>query len=135
MTPEPIAAASRELLNNLRDLLLEQHKVLLDLEKARHEEANGPIGGPGPFLNLVLGDPGFAWLRQISRLVVDIDEALSRRSKAGQPDADVLLQRVQETMSPQETGTDFQTRYYAAVQESPDVVILQVRIERLLGLG
>ena len=64
---------------------------------------------------------------------MDIDEALSRRSKAGQPDADVLLQRVQETMSPQETGTDFQTRYYAAVQESPDVVILQVRIERLLG--
>lgn len=135
MTPEPIAAASRELLNNLRDLLLEQHKVLLDREKALYEEANGPIGGPGPFLNLVLGDPHFAWLREISRLVVDIDEALSRRSKAGQPDADLLLVRVQETMSPREAGTDFQTRYHTAVQESPDVVILQVRIERLLGLG
>lgn len=134
MTPEPIAGTTRSLLDELSRLLLQQHKLLLDMEKIKYEETNGPVGGPGNFLNLLLGDPQFAWLRQISGLVVDIDEALSRRSKAVESDAAALLVRVRETMAPREEGTDFQTRYYAAVQASPDVVILQVRIERLLGL-
>jgi hypothetical protein len=135
VTPsEPITAASRQLLDNLRDLMLAQHKLLLDRERAAYEQTNGPIGGPGPFLNLVLGDPHFAWLRQISTLVVEIDEALSRRSKAGQPEAEALIAQSKELMKPREHGTDFQARYYAAVQESPDIVILQCRIEQLLGV-
>ncbi len=112
--------------------MLEQHKLLLDRERASYEQTKGPIGSPGTFLNLVLGDPHFAWLRQISTLVVEIDEALSRRSKAGQPEAEALMAQARELMKPREHGTDFQTRYYAAIQESPDIVILQCRIEQLL---
>jgi hypothetical protein len=37
-------------------------------------------------------------------------------------------------MRPREQGTDFQVQYFHAVQESPDVVILQCRIEQLLGI-
>src|ERR1700692_1022869 len=80
MPPEPISAESRELLGKLRNLLLEQHKLLLDRERAEYEKANGPVAGPGPLLALVIEDPHFAWLKQISTLVVEIDEALSRRS-------------------------------------------------------
>jgi hypothetical protein len=135
MSPQqPITEQSRELLGNLRDLLLEQHKLLLDRERAEYEKTNEPIAGPGPFLALVLGDPHFAWLKQISSLVVEIDEALSRRSKAGQTEADALTAQARDIMRPREHGTDFQVRYYNAVQESPDVVILQCRIERLLGI-
>ncbi len=114
--------------------MLEQHKLLLDLERATYEKANGAIGGPGRFLGLVLNDPHFAWLRQISTLVVEIDEALSRRSTAGQPVADVLTAQARELMRPREHGNDFQARYYRAVQESPDVVILQCKMEALLGI-
>ncbi len=134
MTPQPITDQSRELLGSLRDLLLDQHKLLLDRERAEYEKINGPIAGPGPFLALVLSDAHFAWLKQISTLVVEIDEALSRRSKAGQPEADALAAQARDIMRPRENGTDFQVRYYKAVQESPDVVILQCRIERLLGI-
>jgi hypothetical protein len=108
--------------------------LLLDRERAEYEKTHGPIAGPGPFLTLVLGDPYFAWLRQISGLVVAIDEALSRRSKAEQPAADALLAQAREMMRPREHGSDFQRRYYDAVQESPDIVILQCRIEQLIGL-
>ena len=132
MTPQPISTESRELLNDLRDLLLEQHKLLLDRERASYEKIHGTIAGPGPFLSLVLGDPYFAWLRQISTLVVEIDEALSRRSKADQPVADSLAAQARDLMRPRENGTDFQLRYYQAVQESPDIVILQCHIEQLL---
>src|SRR5260370_42569961 len=104
---ESITAEGRELLRKLRDLLLEQHKLLLDRERAAYEKANGPIAGPGPFLGLVLGDPHFAWLKEISTLVVEIDEALSPRSKAGQPVAEALVEQAREIMRPLEAGTAF----------------------------
>ena len=134
MSPQPITPESRALLGNLRNLLLEQHKLLLDRERAEYERVNGPIGGPGAFLQLVLGHPHFAWLKQISTLVVEIDEALDRRSKADQTVADALTAQARELMRPRQEGSDFQVRYYNAVQESPEIVILQCRIEQLLPL-
>src|SRR3979490_1929582 len=107
---QPIAVETKELLLNLRNLLLEQHKLLLDRERGEYERANGPIAGPGPFLTLVLGDAHFAWLQEISTLVVEIDEALSRRSKAEQPLAEALVEQARAIMRPREEGTDFQRR-------------------------
>ncbi len=134
MSPVPISAATRENLTELRNLLLEQHKLLLDRERASYEKVKGPISGPGAYLGLVMGDPHFAWLKQISTLVVEIDEALARRSTAGQVEAEALATQARDIMRPREHGTDFQKRYYAAIQESPDIVILQCRIEQLLGI-
>lgn len=135
MSPQPIGAESRELLGQLRNLLLEQHKLLLDRERAVWEKTNGPIPGPGKFLSLVIEDPHFAWLKQISTLVVEIDEALARRSTAGQLEADALTAQAREIMKPRAEGSDFQVRYYRAVQEAPDVAALQGRIVSLLGRG
>ncbi|HEU5021406.1 MAG TPA: hypothetical protein VFT60_05930 [Bryobacteraceae bacterium] len=134
MSPVPISAATRETLTELRNLLLAQHKLLLDRERASYEKTNGPIPGPGAFLTLVMGNPHFAWLKQISTLVVEIDEALARRSTAGQVEADALVTQARDIMRPREHGTDFQKRYHDAIQESPDIVILQCRIEQLLGI-
>lgn len=133
MSPLPITAETRDVLCKLRTLLLDQHKLLLDRERAEYEKVNGPIAGPGPFLALALNDPQFAWLKQISTFVIEIDEALSRRSKAGQLEADAIATQAREMMKPRADGTDFQVRYYHAVQDSPDVVILQCRIEKLIG--
>lgn len=132
MSPQPITAGSREQLDKLRDLLLEQHKLLLDCERVAYEKIHHRISGPGVLLNLVINDPHFTWLRQISTLVVEIDEALSRTSKAGQEMADRLTAQAREMMRPDAEGSDFQKRYYCALQESPDIVILQCRIEQLL---
>jgi hypothetical protein len=132
MSTQPITPETRQLLGKLSSLLIEQHKLLLDRERAEYQKIHGPTSGPNAILTLVLGDPHFAWLKQISDLVVAIDEALSRRSKAEQPEAEALIVRARELMRPREQGSDFQSRYYSAVQESPDVVILQCRIEQLL---
>ena len=134
MLPQPINPESRELLSKLSGILIDQHKLLLDRERAEYEKAHGPIAGPGPFLGLVMGDPHFAWLKEISNLVVAIDEALSRRSQADQSMAEALIAQAREMLKPRDSGSDFQVRYYNAVQESPDIVILQCRIEQLLGV-
>jgi hypothetical protein len=134
MSLEPITAESRDLLVKLRNLLLEQHKLLLHRERAVYEKVNGPIAGTGAFLALVLEDPHFAWLKQLSTMVIEIDEALSRRSKAGQEEAEAITKQAREIMKPREQGSDFQVRYHHALQDSPDIVILQCRIEQLLGI-
>src|SRR5580704_17474012 len=112
MSPQPITAESRELLSKFRDLLLEQHKLLLDRERAEYEKTNGPVAGPGPFLALALGDPQFAWLKQISTMIVEIDEVLSSRSSAEQLLAETLIAQARVMMRPREQGTGFQSRYY-----------------------
>lgn len=54
--------------------LLELHRELLVVERAVYEAANGPIGGPGAFLQLLTGDPAFAWLRPLSMLIIELDD-------------------------------------------------------------
>lgn len=57
-----------------RNNLLTFHKILIDREKSELERVTGSVTA-GQFLNLLLNDERFEWLRTISRLVVKIDEA------------------------------------------------------------
>jgi hypothetical protein len=122
-------------LKTLRLGLLDLHKLLLDRERAAYEKANGAVASPGQFLQIVLSNEQFEWLRQLSGLIVQMDEMLGRRSTATDADAQAVLDEVDQLLLVKEDGDDFQRRYYAAIQESPDVVIAQCRIEQLLGRG
>jgi hypothetical protein len=122
----------RELLKLVRLQLLDLHKLLLDRERGVYENANGAVPSPGRFLQVVINDEQFEWLRQLSGLIVQMDEMLSRRSTATDEDVSIVLKQVAQLLVVKEQGSDFQRRYYVAIQESPDVVIAQCRIERLL---
>lgn len=56
--------------------LFRLHKALIDSERAQFERGAGPLSS-GAFLQVLLGDESFAWLRPFSGLVVKIDEALA----------------------------------------------------------
>src|SRR5687768_11229297 len=58
----------------LSKALLHLHKALLDGERAAYERLHGPICSNGAFLQLVLGHPSFAWLRDLSRSMARLDE-------------------------------------------------------------
>ncbi len=57
----------------IRDKLLRFHKVLMDWDRANYEREFGVVT-PGKFLELLLSDERFVWLRTISTLIVRIDE-------------------------------------------------------------
>lgn len=118
----PLPDTLRRQLDEAHHGLLRVHKALLDHERARYEAANGPIGGPGAFLQLVIHDPSFSWLRPISEFVVQIDEFVSAREPRNPADGDALLDQARSLLVPSESGTDFQRAYYRALQESDDVV-------------
>jgi hypothetical protein len=129
----PFPPEQTEKLKSIRLSLLELHKLLLDRERSLYEKDHGPIASTAEYLKLVLGDGQFEWLRRLSGVIVEIDEMISIRTKSGPTEAEATLETLRALMTLDENGTDFQRRYYAAVQDSPDIVIAHCRAERLLS--
>src|SRR5215204_4108670 len=71
----PMNDADRALLTELRRLLLQLHKALIDWQRAEYETIHGRLQTT-QLLNVLFNDPTFAWLRTMSGLIVRIDEAL-----------------------------------------------------------
>jgi hypothetical protein len=127
---------ARRRLTNLRNGLLPLHKYLLDSERAAYERDVAPITTPGQFLNLVLNDPWFAWLRELSQLIVVIDETLGLDEPATAEDAARLIAQARTLASPAEQGTGFARRYYDAMQRDPGVVLAHRDMVKVFaGLG
>jgi hypothetical protein len=113
----------RQRLITLRNGLLKLHKVLLDSERSIYEHDVARITSPSQFLGLLLQDPFFEWLRELSQLVVVIDETLEWDEPATIADADRLVAQARSLVSPGEQGSGFAKSYYDAMQRDPNVVI------------
>jgi len=134
---------AKQRLTDLRNGLLGLHKTLLDSERGTYERDIARIGSSGELLKLVLYDPWFAWLHELSEFVVLIDETVDALdgktyAKHASPviDADRFILQAAELLSPDENGTGFAKRYFEALQRDPDVVLAHARMRKVLtGLG
>lgn len=130
-----ITAETRAQLTRVRTVLLRLHKTLLDFEREGYERAHGKIGNSYEFLNLVMQSPWFAWLRQLSELVVEMDELLSAKEMPNEETAVALIQQARILLTPTESGSEFQKKYFAAMQQSPEVVVAHSEFANVLGPG
>ncbi len=118
-----MSGSAPQRLTNLRNGLLRLHRCLLDSERASYERDVARITSPGQFLNLVLNDPWFNWLRELSQFIVLIDERLDLEQPATPEDADRLIAEARKLISPAEEGAGFHRRYFEALQRDPAVVL------------
>jgi hypothetical protein len=123
--------AERRRLVDLRHALLDLHKTLLDWERAAYERAHGRSSA-AELLKIVVENPQFAWLRPVSEVIVRIDEALETETPDSPIDVDALASRVRVVVAPDEAGTPYAQRYYAALQEHPDAVLAHRAVTKLL---
>ncbi len=130
---DELSEATAEKLRGIRTALLRLHKTLLELERDAYERAHGKISNSYEYLNLVMQNPSFAWLRHLSELIVQIDEALDARERPSEATANALIQQSRLLLTPNEAGAEFQRKYYASVQESPAVVLAHAEFARVLG--
>jgi hypothetical protein len=115
---------ARSRLTALRNALLNVHKTLLDSERGVYERDIARISTNTQFLGLLLHDPWFAWLHELSEMVVLIDEMLDAKEPPATPaDADRMLAEARMLLSPAENGEGFRKRYFDALQRDPDVVL------------
>jgi hypothetical protein len=127
----------RPRLTGLRNELLGLHKTLLDSETAVYDRDIQRIRSRGQLLELVLHDPWFAWLHELSELVVLIDEALDTKEPVVTgADADRFLAKARELVAPSEGGGEFRRHYLEALQRDPNVVMAHAQaIKVLASLG
>ncbi|PWT96878.1 MAG: hypothetical protein C5B51_32520 [Terriglobia bacterium] len=114
---------TRERLTDLRNGLLKLHKALLDSERASYERDVARITSTGQYLNLVLHDPWFGWLHELSKFIVLIDETLDFEDPATAADADRLVSQARDLLAPSENGSAFARSYFEAIQRDPNVVL------------
>jgi hypothetical protein len=131
--PESASDGARERLVEVRQTLLVLHKALLDSERTSYEIVHGPIASPAAFLQLLINDSWFAWLRPITTLVVQIDETLAaKKPPATSQDFERLVNDTRALLSPSREANGFWQRYAGVMQRDPGVAIVHEEIEKKL---
>jgi hypothetical protein len=127
---QPLPESTLSRLYDLRRGLLHLHKTLLEMERADFERDFGRLTS-GELLQLVLNHAQFAWLRQISALVVQMDEMLAAEEPATQNDVEGLLAQARLLFT-SSTDEAFRAKYQAALQREPAAVVAHAEVTKLL---
>lgn len=132
LPPAPPALLQR--LEVSRTLLLKVHRALLDAERLRFEKARGRIPNNTEFLQLVISDPWFDWLRPMAQMVLLIDERMSdKKSPLGRDEAQALFDRARGLLKADPEGDAFQRLYADALQHSPALAVLARQVATVLA--
>ncbi len=135
LPPDPV----RQQLVEVRRALFRLHKTLIDAERARFERDRGPLTS-GQFLQALIGDPFFAWLRPFSALIVEMDEALAGGASVDAPSARAYVERVHALVAPGDVDDDEAegpgtaggrggSRYARAMHANAEVLLAHVELE------
>ena len=120
----------RDRLRDLSQRLLRLHKILLDRERRAYEWDHGAIPS-ATLLRLLLQDEHFAWLRVLSGLIAQIDEAVDVEEAIGPEGAQRAFDEAYRLLRSGGDG-EFQDLYRLALQASPEVVMAHADVTRVL---
>lgn len=121
-----------QFLSELKIKLLHLHKMLLNSERVSYEQVRGYVSR-GELLQLVINHEQFAWLHQLSQLIVRIDDLLHADEPVTTEDIVTLVTDVRTMLAPDELGDDFARSYDAALQRHPDVVLAHADVVQVLA--
>lgn len=121
-----------ETLKNARNLLLKLHKTLLDHERAIYEGINGPQT-PAQFLNILIDDPDFAWLRKFSMLIVEIDEMFAQKDGYSEEIVELHTAKLRSLIAMEDEDETFRAKYQAGLQQDLDAAAHQGELKELLN--
>ena len=119
-------------LDQLSRALLRLHKTLLDGERVAYERVHGRINSNGEFLHLLLGHAWFAWLRELSQSMAQLDELAEAEGVSARDAIADLITSMRTLLTPSEAGEGFGRRYYDALQRGPDVALAHASVRELL---
>lgn len=104
-----------EKLKNARNTLLKLHKSMIDFERKLYEGFHGKLSA-GQFLNVLLENEDFGWLRKFSMLIVEIDEMFDLKDGIAPDMIDANLVKVVELVEMTEDDEYFKAKYQFAIQ-------------------
>lgn len=113
-----------------RDKLLAFHKLLIDNEKRELERLSGAIT-PGQYLNLLMNDERFEWLRTISKLIVRIDEAFDADDGIPTKIVEKFESEINSMFDGSESNNGFKAELSARMPLLPEADLIRVEIEQM----
>ena len=128
-TPESIPL--RTALDQLSRSLLRLHKLLLDSTRDRYVAMVGPIDNRYHLLQLVMGDPFFAWLHPLSQLIVRIDELIE--NDAIDAEAVAIHTLIRDMLDSVNPTNEFARQYAEALPLHPDLILAHADARGAVG--
>lgn len=122
---------TEETLRSARDLLLQMHKAMIDMEREIYEGLHGKLS-PTEYLQLLMENEDFAWLRKFSTLIVEIDEMFASRSGFASDEVEAHLSSVRSLIDLEDPDEYFRAKYQYAIQKNALVANLQSEIRALM---
>jgi hypothetical protein len=129
LPPDP----ARDHLKAVRGGLFRLHKALIDAARTDYEASVGPLS-PGQFLQALLHEPSFEWLRPFSGLIVALDEALAAREPLGEGQAQALVGEVAALVMADD-HEELGRNVAAARLRDPSIAFLQGELSRRIAEG
>ena len=120
------------LLKEARLQLLRMHKLLVDLERENFEQQNGQISS-GKFLNLLLSDKKFEWLRKFSILIVEIDEMFDLDDGFAPNMIEKHLLTLRELLNLTASDNEFNEKYKEYIQKNSEVAGKHSELKQLIS--
>jgi len=112
--------------------LLKLHKYLVDIERENYEKENGQITS-GQFLNLLVNDANFSWLRKFSTLIVEIDEMLDLDDGYTEQMIEKQFSQMRNLLNLENADEDFRTKYQNVLQSNSEVAGKHGELKGLLA--
>ena len=103
---------------------------MLDLEREMYEGIHGKVNATD-FLNLLLEDEDFAWLRQFSMLIVEIDEMFALKAGVTAELVEVNLKKIMQLVEMTKPDEYFRAKYQFALQRDPNAAGLHSQLKKI----
>jgi hypothetical protein len=108
------------LLKEARLQLLKLHKILVDNERETFEKNNGQVTS-GHFLNVLINDKNFEWLKKFSSLIVQIDEMFDLDDGVSANMIEDQLLQMKNLLELTNSDDEFRAKYTKVLQNDPEI--------------
>lgn len=122
------------LLKQARLQLLQLHKLFVDAERSDFEKQNGQVSS-GQFLNLLVNDENFQWLRKFSILIVNIDEMFDLDDGFAESMVEKYLSQIHNLINLESADAEFEDKYKNFMQGNSEIAVKHSNLKKLLFEG
>lgn len=132
MASDPHEARRRHQLQQVAEGLRDLHRQLMNEARRDYEQEIGAIVSAPAFLQLLMTDPYFRWLRSLSSAMADLDDLLDQHEALTHEQARGVGLRFDSLVTGQTDAYEFSERYRGYLQKSADLVIAHAAVRLAL---
>ena len=113
--------------------LRELHRTLMERAKREHERVTLTVLSPGELLRLLTTGESFAWLRELSELMADVDIVGDGGGDVLQAASPAIRGAVEYLLGTPESREAFAQRYWPYVHDEPHVAMAHAAVKQALN--